>query len=903
MSQSSVQRDPDPAAPEHVARLRSQLEAARGRLEEHHLVMPGLSTARKYSQELEAILIGHVEETARQLSMEHQAGRVSLVALGGFARFELALHADVDFCFLTQEDPTEEQEEFIRALLYPLWDLKLDLGYAVFSLRNCLESLGTDIQRVTSLLEVRHLWGSEALTEELQERVHGKLLKHHTLWFFEALRQEQAVRYKRYGDTVFLLQPDVKNSCGCLRDIHQLLWIAFALFGESDLEVLVRNGLMSESEKERLYKAWSFLIDLRNSLHLQHGRRIDHLTLERQIPTARMMGRKLSESALPEEDLMRTFFHHATIVDRVSNRLLKVALARTPGSPESMSGGEEARPIGEFLRQGGRIWVEHRQFLTLREDPFWPMRLFHLAAREGLEPLDETIRFVEETIPHVRDDVRRSPVLRDLFLAILGAPAGTTASVLRFMNRSGYLSACFPEFRPVRNLPRIDHYHQYTVDEHLIRSVAISEQLQGDAVPEGMEHVAEVAREVLRLDLLNLALLFHDVGKGEGRAHVIRGAHAIKRVTERLAMRQVEQERMRSLVANHQKMTHMALRRDIEDPAIACELAEIVRDPEDLKMLYVHSACDLRAVSEESWNEWRGRLMAILYERGMECLRGKSSTSPVRPPTAHLREQIWQALRDHEEGGRFTRADLDAFLIDMPDRYMRSAPTEDIVKHFLLSSRIDEHHRVLYRVDIYEGSAYVEVTFVTTDAPGLFSNLCLGLTSHRYNIQSAQIYTAQSGEAIDIFQVEAPSLLQEDLDRHLGAICAKVNNFMLTGQEPTWKTPKSRSSNLLTSQERLDRRPPRVDIHNDMSPSHTVIEVRAPDRPGLLGEISRVFDRFSCNIDLAFVSTESYQVVDVFYVTDLETNKISGSGKLSSLRAALLEVIRVDADDPGTKIV
>ncbi|MCC5876196.1 MAG: [protein-PII] uridylyltransferase [Candidatus Sumerlaeia bacterium] len=889
--------------PEYTAGLRNLLEKAHKNLKENHLVKEGITTARVYSQEVEQILIGHVTEMAARQSCGHLGEGLALVAVGGFARCELGLHSDVDFCFLTADRAKPEEEEFIKCLLYPLWDMRLDLGYGVFSLKDCLDSLGNDITRATSLLEVRHLWGSEPLTEELQERVHGKLHKHHTLWLFESLHKEQESRYKRYGDTVFLLEPDVKNSCGCLRDIHQLLWIAFALFGESNLEVLERNGLVSESEKERIYKAWSFLIDLRNALHIQQGRRIDQLTLERQVAVARMMGMEQSESSLPEEQLMRVFFVHAEIVERVSNRLLKVALARTPGSAESQHQGEEPSQIGEFLRQGRRIWIEHRQFLALREDPYWPLRFFRTAAREGLEPADETIRYIEETIPYIKEDFRRSKRLCELFLGILRATSGTVAKVLRYMNRSGYLAACFPEFKSVHNLPRIDHYHQYTVDEHLVRSVGVSEQLISENPPEGMEHVAVVAREVLRIDLLNLALLFHDVGKGEGRAHVIRGAHAVKRICERLGMRLIEQEVVRSLVANHQKITHMALRRDIEDPSIALELAEAVRDPEDLKMLYVHSACDLRAVSEESWNEWRGRLMAILFTRAMEHLRGIKSTPPVRPPTAHLAEQIWQELHKLPEGAGYTRGDLDGFLIDMPDRYVRSAPAQDIVKHFLLTSRLDSGNRLHWRVDNHEGSSYVEITFVAQDAPGLFSNLCLGLTSRKYNILSAQIYTASSGTAIDIFQVDAPSTLTEDIERQVGSICAKVNKFITGGPEPDWKIAERNLGNVVITRERLDRRPPRVDIHNNMSPSHTVIEVRAPDRPGLLGEISTIFDRFSCNIDLAFVSTESYQVVDVFYVTDLETNKIAETGKLKSLREALMEVIQIDAEADNTRVV
>lgn len=876
--------------PEYLAQLRAGLEAARQQFESNHLVMPGITTARNYSQAVQRVITGHLESMAERLNCGHLCREMALVAVGGFGRNELGLHSDIDFCFITPEQATPEHEQFIKALLYPLWDLRLDLGYGVLSMRDCMEALGNDLTRTTSLLETRHLWGSQALAEELQERVHGKLHKHHTAWLFDSLATEQAARHKRHGDTVFLLEPDVKNSCGGLRDIHMLLWLAFALFGDSDVDVLVRNGLISPSERDRLMTAWSFLIDLRNTLHREHGRRIDKLTLERAVSVAVAMGRKQTESALPEEALMRAYYAHAGIVERLNRRLMHVARQRTPGQADE----QPIVPNGNFLRQGRRIWIESREVATLKGDIWWPLKLFATAARDGLEPSEETVRHVEEVVPLVDDEARRSSILRDLFLAILRSTTGTLAANLRVMNRSGYLAALFPEYRPIRNLPRLDHYHQFTVDEHLIRAVGISEQLQGPTPPEGMGHVADVAREVLRVDLLNMALLFHDIGKGEGRAHVIRGAHSVKRIGERLNMRPIEQEVVRSLVANHQKMAHMALRRDLDDPALVKELAEAVRDPEDLKMLYVHSACDLRAVSEESWNDWRGRLMAMLFERTMDELRGRRSTAPARSAAGTQMEEIWQLLHQHPEGAAYTRADFDSFFSDMPERYRRSAPPADVVKHFLLSRKLDDKNRVLHRVDVYEGSSYVEVTFVARDSPGLFSKICGGLASRKCNILSAQIYTAASGECIDVFQVEPPMQLRDDLDRVLSTICRKVNDFVVNGKDPKWPRVDTRAA-LPITRERLDRRPPRVDIHNDMSPTHTVVEVRAPDRPGLLGDITAVFDRFSCNVDLAFISTESYQIVDVFYITDLETNKINEGGKLNSLCDALMHVIRPPA--------
>ncbi|HMZ51906.1 MAG TPA: hypothetical protein PK988_06540, partial [Candidatus Sumerlaeota bacterium] len=333
---SAPATDNNKADPEYVASLRRMLDAAREAARERHRKMEGLEAARLYSADIQRIFVHHLEEMTRRLNAEEMRGSVALIAVGGFGRHELCFHSDIDFCFITERDPTPSEENFIRAVLYPLWDLKLDLGYGVHSIRDCINTLGNDLTKATAFLDTRHLWGAQPLWEELVERIHGKLHKHHLLWFINSLKDEMKSRHERYGDTVFLLEPDVKNSRGGLRDVHQTLWIAFTLYGASDLAILVKNGLVSPAEHDRLRAAWSFLVDVRNSLHLSQGRRVDKLTLERQIQVGAMMGFEPSETALAEEAMMRAYYDHALIVERLCQRLMEVTLMRTPGTHESI---------------------------------------------------------------------------------------------------------------------------------------------------------------------------------------------------------------------------------------------------------------------------------------------------------------------------------------------------------------------------------------------------------------------------------------------------------------------------------------------------------------------------------------------------------------------------------------
>ncbi|CAN5382385.1 [protein-PII] uridylyltransferase [soil metagenome] len=878
---------PDPA---YSQELKRRLEAARNIVRENNLKIPGLEIARQYSDAVEELLSWHMDETAKKVGREDMRGRMALVATGGFGRKELGLHSDIDFTFITERSPNADEEAFIKAALYPLWDLRVDLGYGVHSMKDCLAALGVDLEKTTSFLETRHVWGDSALSEELQERVHGKLHKHFTLWFVESLKEELLSRHHRNGDTVFLLEPDVKNSRGGLRDIHEILWIAFANYGESSFRTLVENQIISVSEVERLREAWSFLIDVRNTLHILQNRRMDKLTLERQVQVAKEMGFAASETALAEESLMRRYYDHALIVERLSQRLLKVTLESTAGTRESLLEVAPPRQIErDFWTRGTHLWIEPRDIAAVEKDRFWQLRLFLCAAREGLEPGEDTLRSVEQQLNRVDDSYRKSPTSRDLFLSILRTP-GHIAATLRHMHRCGFLAAYLPEFAPVTNLPRIDHYHQFTVDEHLIRSVGVSEELLDQAPPHLMDHASGAAKEVLRPDLLNFALLIHDVGKGEGRGHVIRGMHAIQRIAERMNLRPIEQEILRKLVANHQKMSHMALRRDIDDPSLPRELADAVGDPELLRMLYVHTACDVRAVSEQSWNEWRGKLLALLFEKTLDQLRGIRNDRATRTPTNHLHEQIWEKLEESGEAKGSDEGELAHFLSDMPERYLRSASAGDAAHHFLLSKKLSDARRIVFRTDVYENSKYVELTFVARSAPGLFSMLCGALASKRFNILSAQIYTAHSGEAVDIFQVEVPVALRADIDAVLERLCERIERSLQTGQKHEWLKNIDKPTMPIT-QDRLNLRPPRVDINNSMSTTHSVIEVRAPDRPGLLSEMAAIFDLHGINIDLAFIATESYQIVDVFYVTDLETNKLNDKGRMESVKKDLLSSI------------
>lgn len=872
-------------------RLGSRLAAARQVVKRYHTRRTGLAVAQAYSTALDRAIKPIFDSAARRSGNNRIAESCAILAIGGYGRCEQTYHSDIDLAFVFGHQPGDPEADFIRSCLLPIYDAKFEVGHSARTVEEMLEIVGNDFHSTTGTIGCRLLWGSQALFDRACAGFYERLRRDGARWLLESLREDREARHGGPVDTLYLLEPDLKKSRGALRDLQGIAWLAPILTPDTDLRGLVRANLIDATEERRLRRALSFLIELRNALHLSEERPADRLTVELQIRTARPLGFRGDETMLPEEELMRAYYDHVQLVDAIGRRCDRAAAARLIPAPKSRVRLEPKRIGGCFLDDGTTLVVDRKVVGGRRVDPAWMIGYFDVAIREGLEFDPDSLHHLSEQTGLINESARASASCRERFLSLLRAPQGTYRA-LSAMHRSGVLGAYLPEFRLVQNLPRIDHYHMYTVDEHLLRSVKAGEELrERHALPASLHIAGQVAQTILRWDLLNLALLLHDVGKGEGRRHVILGAQIAQRVCERIGLGIREQEIVRSLVANHQRMSHMVLRRDVDDPGVAQELAEALEEPELLRMLFLHTVCDMRAVSQESWNDWRGSLLDWLFQSTLSTLRGKRPDVRPSVPPDRVADQVLKAVEPAIRR-RLDTDDLEQFVADMPDRYRRSTPPAQVARHFDLARDLSDKSLVRANLTERERAGYLQITFVARDAPGVFSNLCGALTSLHFNILSAQIYTGRSGVCVDVFQVQSLANGREISDDVLERLERKLNRVFLGEATASWATSIRRNPPPLTA-ERLDLRPPTVDFKNDLSPHHTVIEIKAPDRPGLLFHITQVLEHHGVNIDLALISTESYRIVDVFYVTDLESNKLATKGeKLESLRAEIEAVIR-----------
>lgn len=843
--------------------------------------VPGIVLARNYAIAIEHALAAHL----RRLERGHHCAvheRMAAVLHGGTGRREQSLHSDIDIGFIFRDEPSEQDAAFLREVLHPLYELRVEVGHWTMTPAQLLEGLERDTHLATGLVGMRCIWGDADLFAGVEARVRVLLHEERREWFLGLIRGEVEARHRR-DDTVFLLQPHIKESRGGLRDLQTLGWVAFALTGRYDRAKLAKRGLLTATEVRRLREAQSFLIELRNAAHAGEGRVADHLTFERQHHAAREFALAPSESTSAEEALMREYYGHAKLIDRVCTRVLRHVgrLSEQAGRPRA---AVRRRPAGmPFVIAGRTLILPRERGRALSGDPGWMLDYFRIAAVEGLDLDERVLQSMAARVDEFDDEARRSAHNRERFMAIMDSH-GRAYQILSEMHRWGVLGAYLPEFALVENLPRIDHYHKYSVDEHLLRSVGASDELRDPRGPRAGTSVAIVAQNLLRVDLLNFALLMHDVGKWKHSGHVLRGAQMMKAAAERMGFNDREQEILHLLVHNHQRMSHLVLRRDPEDPNSAKEIGDAVQEVEHLRMLFVHTACDMIAVSPASWNEWRAAQLHALYSNVLEYLKARRDQMPQSARVAPLVRTV-SALGNAGPLGEVERESLEDFLADMPERYRRATQAPEMFRHFEMWKSLGGERRVRLQLNPRHGANYSEMTAVAQHDPALFSNLCGAIASRRLNILSAQSYLGAAGACINVFQVQGHADPDASPDEDvIDRLEARLNSVLRGETPPVWKiievpgvAPRPR-----------DDRPATVEFNNVISPQHTVLEIKAPDRPGLLWRIATILERNKVAVTLALISTESYRIVDVFYVNDLEMNKITSPDAQGRLRRELL---------------
>ncbi len=818
--------------------------------------------------------------------------RICALAVGGYGRSEMAPFSDVDLLFITPYKQTAWGESLIESVLYCLWDLRLKVGHSVRTIEDCLRMGRSDVTIRTSLLEHRYLWGDRALAHSLDERLWSELFAGTGPEYVELKLAERAERHARQGSTRYLLEPNVKESKGGLRDLQTLFWIAKYLNRARTPADLVALGVFSRDEYDIFAAAEAFLWMTRVHLHLLTQRATEQLTFDTQVEIASTLGYQASPGQRAVERYMQRYFTHAKHVGDLTRIFLAGLEARHAKSRPNFGQairnvfafGKDTTAAGYRLKHGR---LDLADPASLQRDPLNILRLFEegLAADIPIHP--DALRLIAANIGLIDEPLRVQPEANRIFLALL-LSHNNPERALRLMNEVGVLGAFIPDFGRIVAMMQFNMYHHYTVDEHTIQTISTLSQIERGELKSELPVATEIVAKGVNRTVLYVALLIHDLGKGSGRDHSAVGAAIARRLCPRLGLPPDEADLVVWLVENHLLMSDVAQKRDLADPRTVRDFAAAVKSPTRLRLLTVLTVCDIRGVGPNVWNNWKAMLLRALYGETLEHLTG-GSQSASRP--------------ERKSGAQAALAEaLDTWTPDAVARetarhygpYWLGFDTKTHVIFADLVRRLGDGVEPALHAELAPERDATLVCFAMSDHPGIFARLAGALALAGANVVDARTYTSSDGIATAAFWIQdrngAP-YERSRLARLQTSVARTLRGEIVAGQ-------------ALRDKDRVKRRerdflvPTRISFDNTGSDIYTIIEVETRDRPGLLYDLARTLTANNVSIASAIIATYGKQAIDVFYVKDLFGLKIHADAKRRSLETRLRTAIAPLSDLP-----
>ena len=779
------------------------------------------------------------------------AGDIDLLAVGGYGRGELCPQSDWDLWFLLPDDTKPDTNAAIERFVYALWDMNVKLGHAVRTVNETMGYVREDWNTATAGLESRLLCGHGVACAALQKKIDAFFSRKRKA-FVEAKLEEMEQRHTQTGDTAFLMEPDIKEGKGGLRDVQTVFWLAKVWYGSKNIADLVRQGAVSDTEYRNLMQAQDFLWRCRTGLHLEVGRASDRLGFEQQMRLAERMGYQNEPGKHAVEVFMNDYFRHAGRIARVSGLL-------------SMHFQEELHPqwltrrkdIGDGFTLEGK-WLGVHDGSIFDEDPLRLLRVFHAAQKGHRWLSSQALRQVREHVLLIDDAFRENPEACRMFLRVLSDRRNVAAS-LKQMNDTGVLGRFIPEFRHAVGLGQFNNYHAYTVDEHTIRAIGEARNMVHTQRGERLALAVNVFRKIERPELLYLALLFHDIAKGLSGDHSELGGACAVKACHRLGLHQDATNLVAWLVRNHLLMAMASQRSDLTDPAVIEQFARKIGDVERLRYLLLLTVADIAAVGPNIWNDWKGTLLRDLYLATERYLMGEEDASVSTQERVRIR--IESTLKKASEGEREM---LAGALAPLPWRAVLGLPPRQLLRAGRIMADVQHGVAVDVLVDDERGESLILV--LAPDRQGLFSDIAGAMAGH-INILAAQAYALKDRQVLDVFHIQGsdgkPLSEQSDVSRLKQRIEQAASGHLVV------RVRKPKSHVL------MQQVPVRVYALPLASSRQTAIEVTAADRPGLLGLLAARIAKTGFNVRGANISTFGEKAVDVFFLTRQDGNVLS----------------------------
>lgn len=813
------------------------------------------------------------------LSVPTKSERISIIAVGGYGRAEMAPFSDVDLLFLMPYKTTAWAESIIESMLYILWDLKLKVGHASRTVSDCIRLGREDFTIRTAMLEHRFLVGDTDLATELATRLRNDLFKGTGHEFIEAKLEEREKRHNKQGGQRYVVEPNVKEGKGGLRDLQSLFWIAKYIHGVQDAADLVPLGVFSEPEFDTFVQAEDFLWAVRSHLHLITGRPTDQLTFDLQVQVAQAMNYKDGAGRRAVEIFMQDYFRHATSVGDLTRIFLTKLEAIHAKADPLLERIFRRRPKLKpgYVRVHNRIAVaDEGAFLS---DKLNLLRLFEEALRTGMLIHPDAMRLVTANLAMIDDTMRTNPEAQRIFLDLM-LKHGNPERALRRMNELGVLSAFIPEFEPIVAMMQFNMYHHYTVDEHTIQCIANLAQIEKKELVEELPVASGILRRGVNRKVIYVALLLHDIAKGRPEDHSILGAKMARKIAPRLGLNKAETETVEWLVRYHLLMSDMAQKRDIADPATIRDFAKAVQTVKRLDLLTVLTVCDIRGVGPGTWNNWKAALIRALYRQTKRALETGLEDLNRENRGAKAKKLLRSALLDWPR--KALQAETNRHY---PPYWQGLHVTAHVVFANLLRDLTDNEIRIDLHPD--EDRDATRACIAMQDHPGIFARLTGALALVGANVVDARSYTSKDGHVTAAFWLQDADGHPYEANRLTRL--SKMIHKTLHGEVLATEAFKSRDK--IKKRERAFKVPTHITFDNEGSDIYTIIEVDTRDRPGLLYDLARTLAASNVYIANALIATYGEQVVDTFYVKDMFGLKYHSANKQKTLENRLRKAI------------
>ena len=812
-----------------------------------------------------------------------EAEKLSIISVGGYGRREMAPFSDVDLLFLTPYKMTPWSENVIETVLYLLWDLKLKVGHSSRSIKDCLRLGSEDYTIRTAMLEHRFVCGDINLASQLNDKLWKNLFSGTAKDFISAKLKERENRHEKHGQR-YMVEPNVKEGKGGLRDLQSLYWIAKYVYQTQNISDLVDLNVFRSDEYLQFEQAEEFLWAVRCQMHHLADRAIEQLSFDLQVEVASAMGYHDSRDQRAVEIFMQDYFRHATRVGDLT-RIFLTSLEAVHAKDEPLLERifkRKPKIDKNYVVIHNRLAIKsEKEFLT---NPINLLKLFSEALRTGLLIHPNAMRLVSANLAMVNNEFRASTEAQQIFLELL-LKHGNPERALRRMNELGFLAKFIPEFEPIVAMMQFNMYHSYTVDEHTIQCLKTLAQIEKGELVEELPIASSILKDGVNRKVIYIALLLHDIGKGRSDDHSILGAKIAKQVSPRLGLNKQETETVEWLVRYHLLMSDMAQKRDISDPRTVRDFAKAVQSVKRLNLLTVLTVCDVRSVGPDTWNNWKATLIRQLYaetkailEQGAEALNRENRMTEAKKA---LREKLseWDNKDIKIETGRHYPPYWQGFQVDAQFAFAK-----------LLRNLGADEIKIELTPDTDRDAT--RICFALSDHPGIFSRLAGALALVGANVVDARSYTSKDGFATAAFWIQ-----DGDGSPYNQARFSRLRRMIektLSGEVITREAIKERDK--FKKREKAFKVPTSITFDNEGSEIYTIIEVDTRDRPGLLFDLTRTLANMNVYIASAVIATYGEQVVDSFYVKDMFGLKFHSESKQKKLEQNLRQAITLGVE-------